>query len=142
MARDPLRTVLAIRERAVDELQRELAACIRSEAEIAMRIAALDQAASRDRSFHQGLPEPHRFQDMFAVRRIADAVAKASAERELVDAESRSAQARSALVAARVEAEVVGAVIAERAALTATALARREQHELEEAARAGQRETI
>ncbi len=106
---------------------------------MAARIAGLDEAVRRDRTAHHSLEEALRFQDMFAERRAAVEAERAAAMRGLAEARARSAQVRAELVAARVAAEAVGAVIAERAAALAAEQARREQFDLEEAARFGKR---
>ncbi|HBK05316.1 MAG TPA: hypothetical protein DDZ81_05565 [Acetobacteraceae bacterium] len=139
MARDPLGAVRTIRERAVDRLRRDLAACLAAEAAVAARIAELDRAVQRDRAAHGAVEDPHRFQDMFAARRAAGEADRVAAVREHLQAAVRSEDVRAALVAARVAAEAVGAVIAERATARAIALGRREQLELEEAARSRKR---
>lgn len=135
MARDPLATVRTIRLRAVDRLRRDLSACMAAEAELAARVLTLGQGVLRDNSVHDSVKEAHRFQEMFAVRRAMDRADREAAAVELAAAQTRCAEVRAALVEARVAAEAVSAVIAERSIQTTAALGRREQHELEEAAR-------
>ncbi len=139
MARDRLESVLTIRKRAVDGFRRDLAACVAAEAAVEMRIATLDQTVRLDRAAHGLLEDAHRFQDMFAERRLAEKAERATAMGALAEARARSAKVRAELVAARVAAEAVGAVIAERAGVLAAAQGRRAQFELEEAARFGKR---
>lgn len=139
MAHDKLDAVRTIRTRAVDRFRRDLAACIAAEAVLAARVAGLDDAAGRDRAAHLTLEQAHRFQDMFAARRWAGDAERLTAMRDLSAAQARSAEVRTELVAARVAVETVGAVIAERTRALATGLARREQFELEEAARSRKR---
>ena len=139
MARDRLESVLTIRKRAVDGFRRDLAVCAASESAVEARIAALDDSVRRDRAAHVTLDDAHRFQDMFAERRLAREAERAAAMRALDEARARSAEVRAELVAARVAAEAVGAVIAERAAARAAGQARRAQSDLEEAARFGKR---
>ncbi len=139
MARDRLRSVRTIRDRTVDGLRRDLAACVAAETAVEARIANLEDAVRRDRAAHGMLEDAHRFQDMFAKRRAAGETERAAAVRDLAEARARSAEVRADLVAARVAAEAVGAVIAERAGAVAITRVRREQTDLEEAARSGNR---
>jgi hypothetical protein len=55
MARDPLRTVRTVRLRSVDQARYALAACLKSEADVADRIRAIDAAARQDQVAFQAV---------------------------------------------------------------------------------------
>jgi hypothetical protein len=132
MARDPLAVVQQVRARAVEQVRRELAACLAAEAAIEVKLEELDRTAIRDRTAHEITEEAFRFQDMLQLRREA-----ANNQREVILHEQKQAQAqsntvRAALVAARVAEEAVTTLIGERRSHAAGEAARREQTDLEE----------
>jgi flagellar biosynthesis chaperone FliJ len=136
MARDTMRMLLAVRRHAVEEARAGLSACLRSEAAAADRLRAIDEAAERDRVASRSVAEAHRFIDMFALNVQANAAGRQAAEAALSVASEAAGEARIVLVAARTAAESIQTLINERAAAAAAEADRREQHALDDMARA------
>ncbi len=135
MARDPLRILLGIRQRTVDEARRALAACIQAESDIADRIRSHDESIQRDSEVSAAWAESHRFHEMSALRLAALRTARRRMEADLAAAEARSATAREAVVAARSAAEAVEQLINERAAAATEEANKQEQHASDDIAR-------
>jgi flagellar export protein FliJ len=136
MARDPLGMLRTVRRHAVEQARHALAACLRTETAAADRLHTIDQAAERDRVANRSVTEAHRFIDMFALRLQASATERLAAEAALTAARASAAEARAELVAARTAAESVETLITERADAAETDANRREQHALDDMARA------
>ena len=136
MARDPLQVLLAIRERAVEQARYALAACLTTENNIADKARSLDAAVQRDREASATWREAHQFLEMSAVRLGAARAERQTVAAELTAAAVRSAGARGVVTAARTAAEAVEQLIGEREATSQADAARREQHELDDIARA------
>lgn len=136
MARDPLRILLAVRRRAVEQARYALEACLGVEAEIVEGIRSLDDTARRDREAGGAWQDAHQFVEMTAVRLEARQTDRRALEADLVAAEGRTADARTVLTAARTAAEAVAHLADSRAAAAQAELDRREQHVLDDIARA------
>lgn len=135
MARDPLSTLHAVRQRTVEQARQALGACLTAEAEVMDRIRMLDDAGRRDREAVGTVNDDHQFMDMFAVRRETIRTDRRTAVADLVAMEGRSTEARATVAAARTAAEAVEQLIGERAAAERFEAARREQHELDDIVR-------
>ncbi len=136
MARDPLRVLLAVRQRSVDQARFALGVSIAAEAGVAARIRAHDDALRRDREVSGAWEDALQFHEMSARRLAAMRVSRRQIEVELAAAEVRSAEARDIVTAARTAAEVVEQLIDERAAASLVEANKREQHVLDDIARA------
>jgi len=136
MARDPLRVLLTVRQQTADQARQALAECLKLEAALVDAIRAIDQAAQRElqeaeRSWHRGgMP------DLFAAWRKRAQLDRRAAVAALAAAESRTAEARAVLASARSGARVVEQLIEQRAAAARATAAEREQHALDDIARA------
>ena len=135
MVRDRLRLLQGVHRRGVERARQALGACVGAEAAVMDRIAAIDDAASRDRTAAMAGEEGCRFVEMFVLRQGTEQAARSAAEVDLVSARVRSAEARAVLVSARTAAEAVAKLIAERVAAEQAAADRREQHVLDDLAR-------
>jgi hypothetical protein len=69
MARDPLKILSVVRQRAVDRQRQALAACLQAEAAAEDRIQALDEAVRRDQVLAAAAPDALLFQDLFIATR-------------------------------------------------------------------------
>jgi flagellar export protein FliJ len=136
MASDRLRVVQGVRQRAVEQARQALGLCLKTETEATARILAIDDAARRDRAADRSGVDALPFGEMFTRRLGALQTERRDAVAALTAAETGSAQARAAVTAARTAAEAVETLIAERAAAEATETSRREQHTLDDIARA------
>ena len=136
MARDPLRILLAIRRRAVEQARYALGTCLATEAEIGERIWSLDDTARRDREAGGAWQDAHQFSEMTAIRLEAKQAERRALKADLTLAEGHSADARGILTAARTAAEAVAQLAGDRAAAAQAELDRREQHVLDDIARA------
>jgi flagellar biosynthesis chaperone FliJ len=136
MARDPMRMLRTVRLHAVEQARHALAECLRTETMAADKLRAIDEAAERDRVANRSVVEAHRFIDMFALHSQASATERLAAEAALMAARDVTAEARAALVTARTAAESVETLITERADAAKVDTDRREQHALDDMARA------
>jgi flagellar biosynthesis chaperone FliJ len=136
MARDPMRMLRTVRRHAVEQARHALAACLRTEAVAADKLRAIDEAAERDRVANRSVVEAHRFIDMFVLHSQTSATERYAVEAALMAAREAAADARAALVAARTAAESVETLITERADADEVDADRREQHALDDMARA------
>lgn len=136
MARDPLQVLLAIRQRAVEQARYALATCLTTENTIAGRIRALDAAVQKDRQVGATWPDAHQFLEMSAARLEVVRAERQAAGAELAAATTRSADARGVVVAARTAAEAVERLMSAREAANLAEAVRREQHVLDDIARA------
>jgi ABC-type transporter Mla subunit MlaD len=136
VAGDPLRVLLAVRGRLVDEARAALAACLRAEADAEERIRLIDAAARRDRATSAEWQDAHRFVEMTAARREAVQVERHNAVLVLAGLVEESSDARDVVTAARTAAETVEQLIAERDAASRVESAKKEQHTLDDIARA------
>jgi flagellar export protein FliJ len=135
MARDPLRILLSMRQRSIEQARYALGACLAAEGQAADRLRALDEMVRRDRETARSWQESHQFVEMSAARLDAMLAQRRTLLAELVMAEARSAEARAVVVAARTAAEAVEQLMAERAAANQAETARREQHVMDDITR-------
>jgi flagellar export protein FliJ len=135
MARDPLRILLAMRQRSVEQARYALGACLAAETQAADRLRALDEMVHRDRETARSWQEAHQFVEMSAARLEAMLAARRTLMTELAMAETRSAEARAVVVAARTAAEAVEQLTGERIAANQAETAKREQHVMDDITR-------
>ena len=109
---------------------------MRAETAISDAISALDEAERRDRGVSQAWQDAHRFLEMSAVRGSAVRAERRTAVAALAVAAARSADARGVVTTARTAVETVEQLIAERDAASRVREASREQHVLDDIARA------
>src|ERR1700692_704982 len=107
MARDPLRALLSLRRRSVEQARNALGACLAAEAAVAARIRALDAAARRDREAAEAWPDAARFLEVSANRQDVLQAERRTLAADLTAAEAHVAEARDAVAAARTAAEAV-----------------------------------
>ena len=136
MARDPLQVLKAVRRRAVEQARYALAACQTAEVEIADKIKSIDATVFRDRDARRTWHDADQFLEMSARRREAVQAERRSVTADLEAAALRSDQARGVVTAARTAAEAVEQLIGERKAASQVEAARREQHVMDDIARA------
>jgi hypothetical protein len=136
MARDPMRILRTVRRHAVEQARHTLATCLTTEMAAADRLRAIDEAAERDRAANRLVVEAHWFIEMFALHVQASAVERHAAYAALTAAHTAAAEARAALVAARTAAESVETLVTERADAVEADAVRRDQHTLDDMARA------
>jgi flagellar biosynthesis chaperone FliJ len=136
MVRDPLRILLSIRRRAVEQARYALGACLAAEAEAMDRVASLDDTVRRDRETVGVWQDSHRFVEMSAIRLETMLERRRTAMADVAVAETRSGEARGTVSAARAAAEAVEQLITERTAASQADATRREQHVLDDIARA------
>jgi flagellar biosynthesis chaperone FliJ len=139
MARDPLRVLLAIRQRAVEQARYALAACLTNEAAAKDRISALDAAMQRDRAASGGWQDVLQFHEMSAVRLDVVRAERRTVAANWAAAASLTARARDAVTAARAAAEAVEQLASEQAAARQVEAEKRAQHVLDDIARAMRR---
>lgn len=135
MARDPLRILLSVRRRSVEQARYALGACLAAEAEVAGKIVSLDDAAARDLETGRAWQEARQFMEMAAIRLAATHAERQAILAELAAAEDRSARARDVATAERAAAEAVEQLIQQRKAADQAEADRREQHVLDDIAR-------
>jgi hypothetical protein len=136
MARDPLRILLSMRRRSVEQARHALAARLAVEAEVADRIRSLDCTVRRDREVGGAWPDAHQFLEMSANRQETVQAERHRLVVALAAAEIQAAEARDVVSAARTAAEAVEELIRERQAGRQADAATREQHVLDDIARA------
>jgi hypothetical protein len=136
MARDALRILLSMRRRSVEQARRALAARLTTEAEVVDRIRSLDGKVRRDHKAAEAWPDAHRFLEMFANRQDVIQAERRTLAADLAAAELETGEARSVVAAARTAAEAVDELIGEREAASQADAATREQHVLDDIARA------
>jgi flagellar export protein FliJ len=133
MARDPLQAVLKLRELAVEEARRDVAACLELETAAGREAAAAEQAIGRETAAATDLSAGDAEVESFAAwlphgrRRAREAHEKHEA------AAMDTARARAVLAASRAGVEAVQKLIEKRRAEENAALARKAQAELDEA---------
>ena len=138
MARDPLRPVLLIRRREVDQARAALAECLAVETRLVERIGVLDETARRSREATGAWEDGHVFLEMAALHQTTMQMRRQELEAELAAAMAGSAQARQVLAAARTAAEAVKQLIEQREAADRAETDRREQHVLDDVTRGRQ----
>jgi hypothetical protein len=136
MARDALRILLSMRRRSVEQARRVLAARLAAEAEVVDRIRWLDNTVHRDHQAAEAWPDAHRFLEMFANRQDVIQGERRILAADLAAAELETGEARGVVSAARTAAEAVEELIGEREAASQAEAAKREQHVLDDIARA------
>ncbi|WP_158932381.1 hypothetical protein [Acidisphaera sp. S103] len=135
MVRDPLKILLSVRRRSVEQARYALGACLAAEAAIADRIRSLDGAAARDRQTGRAWQDSHQFMEMTAIHLATLQAERRSILADLAVAEDRSGQARGVVAAERAAAEAVDQLMQERQAAVQAEANRREQHVLDDIAR-------
>ncbi len=136
MARDPLRILLSVRRLAVEQARHALGLCQAKEAEVAEKIASVDAATRRDREIGGLWQDAHQFLEMAVIRSETRQAERRALEVDLAAAVDRSTAARGVVTAARTAAEAVAQLAAMRAAEAEAELVRKEQHVLDDIARA------
>jgi hypothetical protein len=136
MARDPLRILLSMRRRSVEQVRHALAARLAAEAEVADRIRSLDGTVRRDREAGEAWPDAHQFREMLVSRQEVIQAERRTMAADLAAAEIDTGEARGVVSAARTAAQAVEELIGEREAASQADAARREQHVLDDIARA------
>ena len=136
MARDPLQILRSVRRRATEQARYALAACLTAEAAVSDKIRSIDHAVLRDREASAAWQDAYRFLEMSALRQEAVRTECRIATADHAAAAARSAEARGVVAAARTAAEAVEQLISERKAAAQIEAAKREQHVLDDIARA------
>jgi hypothetical protein len=136
MARDKLRVLLSMRRRWVEQARYALGACLAAECEAAEKIRALDDTARRDSETGRTWQDSHQFLEVSAIRQDASRAERGTILMDLTSAEAESENARGVVSDARAAAEAVEQFIAERAAAYREEALGREQHVLDDIARA------
>jgi hypothetical protein len=136
MARDPLQILQAVRRRAIEQARYALAACLTAEAAVADKVRSIDDAVRRDRAASAAWPDARQFLEMSALRLETVRTECRTVATDFAAAASRSAEARGIVTAARTAAEAVEQLIGERQAASRIEAAKREQHMLDDIARA------
>ncbi len=136
MARDPLGVLLTVRQRTVDQARQALAICLKVETAAIEAIRAIDSAIGQEQAVADRFPEHHRGTDVVAAWLGRVRAERAQAVAKLAAAEIQSATARAVLVAARSAAQAVQRTIAERAIVARGEAEKRDQHVLDDIARA------
>jgi len=135
MARDPLKVLSAVRQRAADRQRQALAACLRAEAAIEDRIRTLEEAVRQDQVLAGTAPDAPLFHDIFIATRQHWRAEQQVSQTALAEAGRQADQARAALAAARLAAEAVDRLIDERTTAAHAEADRRAQHVLDDIAR-------
>jgi hypothetical protein len=94
---DPLNTLLRLRRLAVDEARQALADCLRTEAERAAEMRALDDAVDRETVAACDLAADDNAVEVFAVWLKRTRAERAAAAEALLRAEARTQEARAVL---------------------------------------------
>jgi flagellar biosynthesis chaperone FliJ len=94
---DPLNTLLRLRRLAVDEARQALADCLRTEAERAAEMRALDDAVDRETVAACDLAADDKAVEAFAVWLKRTRAERAAAAEALLRAEARTQEARAVL---------------------------------------------
>jgi flagellar biosynthesis chaperone FliJ len=136
MARDPLLVLRALRQRAVEQARRGLAACLKVEIEAAVKIDELSEAMRCDRLAGEDMPNAHQFLELFANRLSAIRAQRVAAVEALAVAQTQVSEARAVVVAERTKAEAVEQLIAEQKTARVVAADSKAQHEMDDIARA------
>lgn len=132
MARDPLNTLLTIRQRTVDQSRQALAGCLAVETATADAIRAIDAAVEEQRAIADRLPEQHRGTDMVLAWSGRMRTKRAAAVAAFRKAELETASARAVLAESRAATQAVQRTIAERAIAAQAEAERRGQHALDD----------
>jgi flagellar biosynthesis chaperone FliJ len=135
MARDPLKVLSVVRQRAVDQRRQALAACLTAEAAAEDRIRRLEEAVRHDQARADAAPDPMLFHDIFIATRRHWRTEQQVSRVALAEAGRQAEEARGALATARLAAEAVDRLIAERTAAAQAEADRRAQHVLDDVAR-------
>jgi hypothetical protein len=131
-----MRILLSMRRRSVEQARYALGACLVAEGGVADRIRSLDDTVRRDRETGGTWPDAHQFLEMSASRQESIRAERRILAADLAAAEVRSVEARGVVSASRTAAEAVEQLIGEREAAIQFESARREQHALDDIARA------
>ena len=136
MPREPLQTVLHLRQRAVEDLQRSLVLALAAETE-ATRLAREAESLIEDEAHRASAPDGddglvEAFGRWLPTARARAAEARAAQEHQQAEVTRRRAE----LAAARTGLEVIETLLRERRAEAAAAEMRRVQRSLDEAAAA------
>lgn len=137
MRRDPLRLLLRLRQQAVEEARRALAASLKAEAEAAAARDGILQQAARDRG-HEATLAGLSPSLLTAATLGSDRLAHRQRQAQVMvqRAGQETAVRRERVVAERTQAEAVAALLAEREAKTSRYAEKKLAHALDDMARA------
>jgi flagellar export protein FliJ len=132
MKRDPLPTVLRVRRLAMEDATRDLAECLRGEAEAQHAVAAVEAAIHRETEAASSLSADDSVVEAFGMwlKRARKDLHNTQARRE--HCESETARARAALAVARAAVRATEHLIEKQAAVADAEAARKEQAALDE----------
>jgi flagellar export protein FliJ len=135
MKRDPLAAVLRLRRLAMEDATRDFAECLRSEAEAAQAVAAVEAAITSETEVASSLEAGDAVVEAFGawLKRARKDLRAAQAVYE--QSENETARARAAVAVARASLKATENLIAEREAAADLEEARQEQRELDEIGR-------
>lgn len=136
MGRDPLGILLTVRQRTVDQSRQALATCLKVETAAMEAIRAIDNAIGQELAVADRFPEQHRGTDVVAAWLGRVRGERTQAVAKLAAAEIQTAAARAVVLAARSAAQAVQRTIAERAVVARAEAEKRDQHVLDDIARA------
>lgn len=109
-----MRTLLRLRQAAVDEARQALAACLRTEAAARAALRELDAAVEREAEAATGLDVEDRAVEQFAVWLRRMRIDRERGEEALATAEAGSAEARAVLSVSMAAAESLERLIEQR----------------------------
>ena len=131
---DPLGTLLRLRLLAVDQARRDLADCLRQEAEASEAVRELAAEVERETDVVCQSPGEDSLVENFAAWLRRARADQDAAAKKLLDAELQTQEARAVLTASRSAVETVEAMIDRRAAEQEAEVGRVEQKAVDEAA--------
>lgn len=134
MARDSMEALLRLRQLAVGDARRDLAACIAVEVAAQEAVKTIEAAVMRETAAACRLDGSDQVVESFAAWLQRMRPSAAAAEAAMQAAALRTTEARAVLAAARSAAESVEALLAHHAVVAAALAAAAEQHALDEAA--------
>ena len=134
MKQASLRTLLRLRQAAVDEARVALASCLAAETAAREALRELDAAVARETDAAMRLEAEDRAVEEFAawLRRVR--AERSQGERVLASAEARSAEARSVLSVTMVAAGSLEELLAQHDAAALVAAEARDRRDLDDAA--------
>jgi flagellar export protein FliJ len=132
---DPFTTLQRLRRLAVDQARRDLADCLRREAEASETVRELAAEVDRETDVVCRSLGEDTVVENFAAWLRRTRVDQDAAAKSLLEAELQTQEARAVLTASRTAVETVDAIIDRRAAEQAAAAGRVEQMAIDEAGR-------
>lgn len=142
MAPDPLHTLHKLRKAGQDEARQALTRTLQSEAEAAATAMAADRAIVDEQQTAMDLAAGDHIVEAFAFWLPTARAAAAQAWQTTERAQAEVARARALLTAAQAATETVETLIQQRGAVRQTHALRREQADLDEAARGWPRDEL